>query len=657
MIDISVLLPVRDWDLKRVDLCLRSIEASNGCTVEVVVVDYGSRDPDGVRRLALQHGCTFTRVEAAEWSRSNAMNTAALMSSGRNLIFADADLVFAPTVLPATVQKLDSSRNTVLVFQVRDLPSTIKPSDLMDRRNFDYLESQAVWRPQWGMGIQAQSRRAFECIRGFDDRMKIYGGEDNDLAKRARGNGYRLEWVNSAAFRLYHVWHPSSREAAELDPIANAVLEENAVIAKTDRTTVRNLSSWRGSDPLVSVVISTYNRAEYLAESIRSVLRQTCQDFELLIMDDGSTDGTHEVVESLDDGRIRYFKESRQGIPVLRNKALELSRGRYTAIHDDDDIMLPWSLEARLRVLEPGVAGSYGGAFDFDNQSGAMRLFAGRQAEPSSVAEGRVFYHATLLIETDALRAVRYDESFQSGSDFNLAQRLMKVGFRLAHCGDVVLLRRIHKGQVTVLDQAIQHGASYATSFSQRATWTPTGLRKSRDRSKELGNWEYDEHLLEQPRFLPYLPDHLVRRAVVVRRCGDAQLPNGAIAGEIIDSGDIVHAAFINEVDADQLWTSKNSECCLFVHAERAEDNDPKLRTMQAMIHAAYRGRRLVTINPHHLDVGFAIVVLDDASEISNAVHLSETRCYFVIVAEDVPDGHILGQVASMCTLAPATIS
>lgn len=638
MTDISVLLPVRDWDLTRVDMCLRSLRAPNDYQVEIVVVDYGSGDARGIRDLALSHGCTFERVEAAEWSRSNAMNTAARISTGRNLMFADADLVFAPSVLPCTIRKLDESPNSVLMFQVRDLPSTITPSELLASPDFDYLESQAVWRPRWGMGIQAHTRRSFDFIRGFDDRMKIYGGEDNDLAKRARGNGYRLEWANSPEFGMYHVWHPSSRQAADADPATRAALEKNAEIAKTDNSIVRNLASWRGKDPLVSVVIATFNRADYLAQSITSVLNQSFQDFELVIMDDGSTDDTRAVVEALDDGRITYCREERSGIPALRNKALKLSRGRYTAIHDDDDIMLPWSLESRLKSLRPGVSGAYGGAFDFEDDSGAMTLFPGREAELSSVVEGaKVFYHATLLVETEALRAVRYDESFPSGSDFNLAIRLMKIGIRLAHCGDVVLLRRLHGEQVTVRDQGIQHGASYATSFSQRATWSPIGRRRSRDRSKELGPYAYDPMVVSESRVRPYLPDHLVRRSALIATPESDPLPQHAIRGEIVRSDGTLLVAFVPEATAEQVASVRqHSEEFSKVHAHMRAAGHSTAHILQEMVHDVLGGRDFVTVNPHLLEHGFVVIAPEDVAQLREFLHPMDERCYFVALSADL---------------------
>lgn len=517
MADISVLLTVRNWALERVRMCLASLEAQVDIDSEIVVVDYGSDDADSLASVVGEFDAKLVRIEAEVWSRSKAMNAAASAATAPYYIFADADLVFEPRVLAATHRKLVENRRTVLMFSFRDLPQGIEPESLLSDVDFDKLDELANWRPRWGMGVQAYSAAAFSEIRGFDNRMKIYGGEDNDIAKRVRAHGYRLTWVNGREFGLYHVWHPSSREAADLDPDQKKELEKNVDIAKNDNSVVRNLE-WRSeSAPLVSVVITTFNRADFVRDSIESVLTQTVQDFEVLVLDDGSTDNTQAVVESISDNRVRYFKMPKTGIPGLRNFALSESRGKYTAIHDDDDIMLPWSLEARLNAIQSGFVGSYGGAYNFSNSTGELQPFPGRDYSLHAILNGgKVFLHATLLIETAALAAIGYDENFQSGSDFNLALRIAKTGMQLRHCGDFVLLRRVHDRQVTLNDQAVQHNASYCSSFSQRIAWGDGERFRSREASKSVLEHAYSDENKETSRVFKYLPSHLVRRGYLV---------------------------------------------------------------------------------------------------------------------------------------------
>lgn len=110
---------------------------------------------------------------------------------------------------------------------------------------------------------------------------------------------------------------------------------------------------------IVSVILPTYNRANYIKDAIESVLDQTYRNIELLIIDDGSTDNTQAVIESyLKDNRIRYIKQKNSGAAVARNKGLELSKGKYVAFIDSDDMWEKNKLEIQLAVMDalPDVA-------------------------------------------------------------------------------------------------------------------------------------------------------------------------------------------------------------------------------------------------------------------------------------------------------------
>jgi len=105
-------------------------------------------------------------------------------------------------------------------------------------------------------------------------------------------------------------------------------------------------------DPTVSVVIPTYNRAHLVCRAIRSVLAQSYSDFELLIIDDCSQDGTEDAVRSIDDPRIRYFRsEANFGVSHSRNVGIRLSRGEYVAFLDDDDEYMTDFLRETTGVL------------------------------------------------------------------------------------------------------------------------------------------------------------------------------------------------------------------------------------------------------------------------------------------------------------------
>ncbi|MHC4950846.1 MAG: glycosyltransferase family 2 protein [Planctomycetota bacterium] len=113
--------------------------------------------------------------------------------------------------------------------------------------------------------------------------------------------------------------------------------------------------------PLISVIIPTYNHKRHVVEAIGSVLSQTRSDFELLLIDDGSTDGTDEAVKAIDDRRILYFYQENEGLASARNTGLDKARGKYIAFLDSDDLYTPEYLETMVSALENNA--DYGVSF------------------------------------------------------------------------------------------------------------------------------------------------------------------------------------------------------------------------------------------------------------------------------------------------------
>jgi glycosyltransferase involved in cell wall biosynthesis len=109
--------------------------------------------------------------------------------------------------------------------------------------------------------------------------------------------------------------------------------------------------------PTVSVIIPTYNRAHLVGQAIRSVLNQTYQDLEIILVNDGSTDNTEEIVKGFNDDRIRYIRhDENKGAAAARNTGIEAALGEYIAFQDSDDEWLPEKLEKQIRVLENAPA-------------------------------------------------------------------------------------------------------------------------------------------------------------------------------------------------------------------------------------------------------------------------------------------------------------
>ncbi len=105
--------------------------------------------------------------------------------------------------------------------------------------------------------------------------------------------------------------------------------------------------------PKVSVIIPVYNGEKYIKQTIKSVLNQTFQNFEIIIIDDGSTDNSRKEIQSLDDLRIHYFYQSNKGCPAIpKNRGIRKAKGKYIAFLDQDDLFLPKKIENQLELIE-----------------------------------------------------------------------------------------------------------------------------------------------------------------------------------------------------------------------------------------------------------------------------------------------------------------
>jgi glycosyltransferase involved in cell wall biosynthesis len=188
--------------------------------------------------------------------------------------------------------------------------------------------------------------------------------------------------------------------------------------------------------PFFSVVIPAYNRARVLPGAIDSVLRQTDQDFEIIVVDDGSTDDPKAVVEDFHDPRIRYERKENGGGGSARNRGIDLARGRFVAFLDSDDVFLPHHLAAMRRIVEreKNVAGyarmiverGWGRSF-----LKPPRAIAANEHMATYLLCDRGFVPTiTLVVATDVARRIRYNDSMPFAQDTDFAIRLYLAGCR-----------------------------------------------------------------------------------------------------------------------------------------------------------------------------------------------------------------------------------
>ena len=208
--------------------------------------------------------------------------------------------------------------------------------------------------------------------------------------------------------------------------------------------------------PFLSVVIITRNRADLLSDAVRSTLNQSYENFELIVIDDGSTDDTVATIQSFNDARIRLISTEQSGIPKARNLGVRMSKGEYVVIMDDDDLMLPHRLQEHVDCLTPGSSGSYGGWVD-QNSEMVLEYYPGAPHGYSEILfGGKVMLHPASMIKRDVLIEFPYDENYSFGTDYVMNLEIARAGHRLDHTGSYILLRRFHGGNVTITNAGEQ---------------------------------------------------------------------------------------------------------------------------------------------------------------------------------------------------------
>lgn len=207
--------------------------------------------------------------------------------------------------------------------------------------------------------------------------------------------------------------------------------------------------------PRVSVVMSVYNAARWLREAVQSVLDQTLRELELIVVDDGSTDGTPAILQAVGDGRLRAVRQSRAGLTVSLNRGLRLASGPLLARLDADDVALPERLARQVAFLDahPEV-GVLGTACLETDESGRV---LGTYRPPVTDAEIRralirrnPFVHSSVMMRRDVLEpAGFYDEALAVAQDYELWLRLSRLT-RMANLGEPLVRRRLAMDRVSL---------------------------------------------------------------------------------------------------------------------------------------------------------------------------------------------------------------
>lgn len=517
--DISVVIGFRDWGLDRLSVAVQKLNQSTiSHKIDIVVSDYGSADSLAVSRAVEAAGGRVVRSEPqGPWSRARALNTGVHGTAAPYVITTDSDMIFSPQAVENLLAMLEADEATVQLIQCRDLTENFGV-ERATQAKLSELEENSFFRPRWGMGGMIAFRRSdFNRIGGYDERMEIYGGEDIDFAQRLTRAGLRLNWVDEPETRIYHIWHPPTRDAVAADPVQLTAQQRNREIMLHDVSWVRNINIGKRAAPAASVLIATHNRAEYLMDSINSALSQTVQDVEVIIMDDGSQDETPDILAGIEDPRVRIMRQEALGVAVARNKLVDAALSEFVVVHDDDDIMLPWRIEAHFDTLSSNLAATYGGWVDFNNKTAETSIIEGRDyAADAFLYAGKILAHGTSMFRTEVLRKYRYREFLKAGVDFNLITRLANAGYQFKHTGHLHILRRMHDTNLTYVSKGSQKNAATRATQILGQRDNAARARRLQEIARNLPTVKCQNVAEISKTVLPYLPDHLVQRCITL---------------------------------------------------------------------------------------------------------------------------------------------
>ena len=258
------------------------------------------------------------------------------------------------------------------------------------------------------------------------------------------------------------------------------------------------------SVPTITVLMPVFNAEQYLRQAIESILNQTFSDFEFLIINDGSTDNSEQIILSYYDNRIRYVKNT-ENIKLIAtlNKGIELSRGKYIARMDADDISKPHRLQTQFNFMEANKAVAICGSWfeTIGNKEVIVKYAEHHNDIVLKMLYQCHFCHPTVIIRREMINTsdIKFDPKFIHAEDYDFFVRVGKK-FQLANIQEALLKYRVHSQSVSTQYKDIQEQNSI---IIKRQLFNSIGVdvtTKEIDLYRAISQYEYrsDETFIQE---------------------------------------------------------------------------------------------------------------------------------------------------------------
>jgi glycosyltransferase involved in cell wall biosynthesis len=417
---VSVIIPVYNGE-KFLNEAIKSVLNQEYDNLECIVVDDGSID--GSAAIAKK----FAQVIYLHQDNAGvaaARNRGVQNASGEYLAFLDADDLWDTKKLATQISYMEENQDIdysvtkhslFLAEGLQELPAWVRTHQYKQEM-IAYIPSALIVR-----------KSVFETIGNFDETYRI--GDDSDWFLRAKDAGIKLGVVEKTL--LYKRVHSRCLSS-------QTELCRKELVKSIKASLQRNKST-----DMVSVIVPVYNGEKYLREALDSVLDQSVRPFEVLVIDDGSTDTTADIARQYGE-RIRYIKKSNQGTAAARNDGIQRAGGNYIAFLDADDYWDKQKLAQQLReIKKTGAANMVFGmcAQFYSPETGED--FRQQYQCPDQPTKGA--HPGTLLMKRkDFLKVGLFSTEYKTGEFIEWYQRAQEAGMTSTFLPDILMYRRIH---------------------------------------------------------------------------------------------------------------------------------------------------------------------------------------------------------------------